>query len=236
MTKAKKVVWVILLIICLGGLVFAVYNLVLEKRVYQQAVEEYQELAEEVGQQIDFDLLRAINADCVGWIRVEGTGINYPIVQGETNDTYLRTTFRKKANRSGSIFMDYRNSADFSDHNTLIYGHNMRNGSMFADLVKYQDQAFFDRHPVFMIYTPQQNYQCEVFSAYVIKSSGDSFLIDFPTDAVFQEYLQYVTKQSQLMTNIRLLPAEKIVTLSTCEYQFDEARMLVHAKLKAVDR
>lgn len=92
---------------------------------------------------IEFGELQKINPDIVAWIRIDGLGIDYPVVQGEDNEHYLYYTFRGEANVAGSIFLDYRNKADFSDSKIILYGHNMKNGSMFGSLKKYQDESVF---------------------------------------------------------------------------------------------
>ena len=103
---------------------------------------------------VDFAALKSVNSDVVGWIYVEALdGISYPIVQGKDNETYLHQTYEKNYNFAGTIFVDYENSPDFSDCNTLVYGHNMKNGSMFKDIVRYKDPSYFKEHQYFSIYT-----------------------------------------------------------------------------------
>lgn len=97
---------------------------------------------------IDFDGLSVINDDIVGWIRSIDNVIDYAIVQGSDNEHYLTHMFDKSYNKAGAIFMDYSNDPDFSDENTIIYGHNMKDGSMFAYLLNYKDQTFYDQHPI----------------------------------------------------------------------------------------
>ncbi|MCL1990042.1 MAG: class B sortase [Defluviitaleaceae bacterium] len=181
--------------------------------------------------EIDFEGLRLINAAIVGWIQMPGTNIDHPIVQGEDNVRYLTTTFKGESNPSGAIFMDARNQSDFSDHQTIIYGHHMLNGTMFSDLIRFQDQAFFDQYPVFTIHTPEGVRHYEIFSAYLAWAYSDTYLDAFATGDRFAEYLHYITGLSMIQTGIVPLPTDQIVSLSTCEYVFEDARMIVHGRL-----
>ena len=105
---------------------------------------------------IDFEALWAENPDTVGWITIEGTNINYPIVKGTDNDFYLNHDFNGEENIAGSIYLDFESQGDFDGRNNIIYGHNMKNGSMFKDVVRYKDEAYFKEHQFFTIYTPER--------------------------------------------------------------------------------
>lgn len=180
---------------------------------------------------IDFDALHEINRDIVGWIIVDGTTINYPIVQGRDNDTYLNTLFTGEYNPSGAIFMDYRNAPDFTDCNTIIYGHKMKNNTMFQGLSEYKSQDFWEQYPAITIYTPQQEYRCEVFAAYVTSAVSDAYVLNYDNNGDFVQYLKTAISRSQIMTGAVLHSTDRIVTLSTCDYSFNNARMVVHATL-----
>jgi len=125
---------------------------------------------------VDFDALWKVNPDVKGWIYLEALGITYPVVKGETNDDYLYTSVKGTANSGGSIFMDYRNSDDFLDPHTLIYGHNMKDGSMFGKLKKLYDQKFVDEWDAplcFWIITPEGKYRFDIFSIHTVSATGD---------------------------------------------------------------
>ena len=164
---------IIILVVCIIALGFACYKLIGIWLMYQEGVSEYGELKEYVNEipeeddgengndenqetavTIDFEELQKINPDIVAWIRIEGLGIDYPIVQGTDNEHYLHYTFRGEANVAGSIFLDYRNKADFSDSKIILYGHNMKNGSMFGSLKKYQDESVLLENQIVTIYLP----------------------------------------------------------------------------------
>ena len=112
--------------------------------------------------EIDFDELRAINEDIVAWIQIPGIGVDYPVVQGKDNEPYLHYTFDGKANKAGSIFLDYRNRADFTDSKVILYGHNMKDGGMFSNLKKYQDEEFRKEQGKVLLYLPDKVLECEI--------------------------------------------------------------------------
>ena len=160
---------------------------------------------------IDWNYLKSVNEDIVAWIEIEGTNINYPILK-EKDTYYLHHTFDKKYNSNGSIFTT--NSLPFKDDETIIYGHNMKNQSMFSQLGKYLNNDFFYSHNKFKIYTPHCNYEATVFSAYSIGvevEKNNIKLLDFNERV---NYYKKVSKiHSQVDDNI-----SKIVKLSTCSY------------------
>ena len=179
---------------------------------------------------VDFEKLLEMNSDVVGWIRFdEPSEINYPVVQGRDNEEYLKRTFEANTNKLGTLFVDVNNPGDFSGRNTFIYGHNMKNGSMFAQLLKYKDDSFYKEHPYFYIYTPDGKVRTyEIFSAGVVKDTSDSYIMDYADDAAFQTYIDYIKQQSAYPTSAEVTTASKIVSLSTCTNVRDDERLLVH--------
>lgn len=179
--------------------------------------------------QVDFDALRGINGHTVAWVYSEGTPIDYPVVLGEDNAFYLNHTFSGRSGSAGAIFMDMGNQGDFSDANTAIYGHHMRNGSMFASLDKYRKQSYYDEHPVIYLYTPGGNYAIELFSAYV----RDASLLphDFGSPEDFLAYVDQIKALSDFRSVVSIGADDRIVTLVTCNYNYDDARYVVHGKL-----
>ena len=171
-----------------------------------------------------------MNSDVVGWIRFdEPSEINYPVVQGRDNEEYLKRTFEANTNKLGTLFVDVNNPGDFSGRNTFIYGHNMKNGSMFAQLLKYKDDSFYKEHPYFYIYTPDGKVRTyEIFSAGVVKDTSDSYIMDYADDAAFQTYIDYIKQRSAYPTSAEVTTASKIVSLSTCTNVRDDERFLVH--------
>ena len=179
---------------------------------------------------VDFEKLLEMNSDVVGWIRFdEPSEINYPVVQGRDNEEYLKRTFEANTNKLGTLFVDVNNPGDFSGRNTFIYGHNMKNGSMFAQLLKYKDDSFYKEHPYFYIYTPDGKVRTyEIFSAGVVKDTSDSYIMDYADDAAFQTYIDYIKQQSAYPTSAEVTTASKILSLSTCTNVRDDERFLVH--------
>ena len=179
---------------------------------------------------VDFEKLLEMNSDVVGWIRFdEPSEINYPVVQGRDNEEYLKRTFEANTNKLGTLFVDVNNPGDFSGRNTFIYGHNMKNGSMFAQLLKYKDDSFYKEHPYFYIYTPDGKVRTyEIFSAGVVKDTSDSYIMDYADDAAFQTYIDYIKQQSAYPTSAEVTTSSKIVSLSTCTNVRDDERFLVH--------
>lgn len=179
---------------------------------------------------VDFEKLLEMNSDVVGWIRFdEPSEINYPVVQGRDNEEYLKRTFEANTNKLGTLFVDVNNPGDFLGRNTFIYGHNMKNGSMFAQLLKYKDDSFYKEHPYFYIYTPDGKVRTyEIFSAGVVKDTSDSYIMDYADDAAFQTYIDYIKQQSAYPTSAEVTTASKIVSLSTCTNVRDDERFLVH--------
>ena len=116
---------------------------------------------------IDFQTLKEKNSDIIAWLYSEGTPINYPIVQTTNNDYYLRRLIDGTYNQAGTIFMDYKNSNDFSDPNTIIYGHNMKNDSMFGSLTKYEEQNYYDEHKEMFLYTENKKFKIEICAGFI---------------------------------------------------------------------
>lgn len=145
---------------------------------------------------VNFEALRERNADVRGWIYGAGTAINYPVVQGEDNAEYLYTMFDGQENKCGSIFLDSLNESDFSDQNSIIHGHHMKNGTMFAGLVKYAEQSYYDSHPMFWLVTPEKTYRVELFAGFVTDVESDVWQIGFETEDDFENWKSEMARKS----------------------------------------
>lgn len=188
---------------------------------------------------IDEQKLKNINGDYIMWLNVDGTNIDYPVVVSSDNDFYLERDFYKNDSSSGSIFMDYRNKTDYK--NIILYGHNMRNQTMFNNLEKFKDNNFWNEKHKIYIYRDGYKYTYEPFSVYVAEPSLDYTVTDFSKDITFSEYLKKCSDLSIFDDSIYLknpgllkgfnISSERILTLSTCSYEFDDARTVVHARL-----
>lgn len=244
------VILTIILIIAIGVFCYAAYNLfhiyteykkgtdeysqiqqiaVITKEPEQEKIEEKTEESEENEEkketlkapvEVDFDSLKEINEDVIGWIYVEALAdtINYPVVQGEDNSTYLHTTYEGNYNFAGTIFVDYENSDDFSDCNTLLYGHNMKNGSMFGQLKKFANESeTYEKSKYFWILTPEADYRYEIVAAYTTAVNSDTYTLFKSPGKEFQSYLENIKTYSVIETTVREMTIkDRIVTLSTC--------------------
>lgn len=190
--------------------------------------------------QIYFDRLTAINPDTIGWICSAGTVIDYPVVRGSDNEYYLTHLFSGEKNKLGALFADYRNAPDFSDKNTLIYGHHMKNGSMFASLVEYRQQAYYETHPTMLLYTPAGNFTVEVFGGYITsglitEEDEGAFQRTFDTDKAFLDFVKNAKLKSDFTTGVEVSAGDRILTLITCTYEYSDARYVVHGRLTPIE-
>lgn len=174
---------------------------------------------------VDFAGLTSKYPDVVGYIYSAYTGINYPIVQSSSNDYYLKHDLDGNVNNNGSIFVEHLNASDFSDHNTIIYGHNMKSGLMFAHLTNYKNQSYYNAHPYFYIYTPTQNYKLNLYAGFVCEHDDEVYTL-----SLSQSQLEAMAAKSTFKSNIGT-PTGNVVTLSTCSYEFDDARYVVVGEL-----
>lgn len=184
---------------------------------------------------VDFEKLAGINSDCIGWISACSNRIDYPIVKSKDNVEYLTKTVTGAENKSGAIFADKDCTDPFNQFQTLVFGHNMKNGSMFHYLVNYRDKDYYDNHRLIYVRTEHQLLTYEVFAAYR-EAASDSCIYDSvlnPDDRA--AFLKKVKEKSLYNTNVQLSTSDRILTLVTCEYTQDDFRMFVHAKLISVE-
>ena len=184
---------------------------------------------------VDFDALLEQNKDVEGWLYSEDTTINYVVVKGKDNDYYLRRFLDGTHSTAGTLFIDYLCYDDFSGKNTIIYGHNMHDGSMFASILSYEKQEYYDEHPVLYLNTPTQDYKIEVFSGFVTDASSDVYTIGFVNDEYYTEYLAKMRSLSNFRSDVEVTAEDRIITLSTCSYVFNNARYVVMGKLVPLD-
>ena len=197
------------------------------------APEEAEETpAEPAWPEVDFAALAAVNPDVTAWLYGPDTGISYPVVQGTDNDYYLDHLFDGTANGAGCLFVDASCRPDFSGRNTVIYGHRMKNGTMFAALGNYQEQAYYDAHPVFLLLTPEGRYVVELFSGYVADTAESAWTLDFSDEQAYQAWLEEVVEKSAFSSEVSPGAEDRVVTLSTCSYEFENARFVLHGVLR----
>lgn len=187
----------------------------------------------------DYDSLLAINSDCVGWIRVDGTDIDYPVVQAADNSFYLHRNFNQESAICGAIFMDYRNDIDLAREHLILYGHQMKDGSMFKQLNGYKDKEFYKEHPEITLYLRNQKYSYDVVAVYVTniaRSEGYYNYLHGNTREEQIEYLQNKMAAYQLYdTGFTVTQDDELLSLSTCEYSSTNGRLIVLAKRRCKD-
>ncbi len=186
---------------------------------------------------IDFTTLKERNSDVIGWINIPNTKVDYPILQANESlpeSFYLYHNIDRDYEFAGSIYIQRLNQFDFSDPNTIIYGHNMKNGSMFASIHKFKDKTFFDENKYIYIYTPGHILTYEIFSAYRYDDRHLLYYFNFNDKAVFEDYLNTAKNPTDYIRNTRpetqVTADDKIITLSTCITN-DNYRYLVQGVL-----
>lgn len=184
---------------------------------------------------VDWKALKKVNPDVQGWLYQKGTVINYPVVQGTDNDTYLHTRFDKQWSGGGTLFVDYRMEKDFRGFNSIIYGHHMKDGSMFRSIRGYtKEEGYYDKHKTLELATPHGNYHLVVFSAFITKATDENTYKMTYDEAEKQAYIDRAWEQSELpitRDSVDVTKSDRLVTLSTCAYDYEEARYIVMCKM-----
>ena len=233
----KKVISNLLLAVCIVVFLFSGWKLVGYYLEYKKADDEYDKIAQEVvktkGKEriIDFEKLRKINPDTIGWVYAKGTNIDYPVVLGKDNDYYLHTTFEGTKNSSGAVFMDCHGDKDFGAAHNIIYGPHMRSGSMFADLMKFREQSFIKKQDTITLYTPNGKRDLKVVASYARKA--DKLIpITFGDRKDMKKYLEEILSMSDIQSKIpkkTVMKTKKLYTFVTCSYEQEDNRTFVHA-------
>ena len=243
--KGKGIVSNLILIVALAVFAVSAYQLFKIGKGYYDGRSEYDKIrdlaietkddgGDDAGNQpryqVNFDELMALNSDTIGWIRFdpEPAIINYPIVQGKDNQEYLHKTFSANDNSLGTIFLNVENNPNFRDQNSIIYGHRMKDGSMFRHLQDYEDRAFWEANPYFYIYTPDgQELIYHIYSMGEVLDTSDTYLTEFNTEEEYQNFLNMTKQVSLYDTGIEVTTSDTIVTLSTCTSASDNHRFVV---------
>lgn len=181
---------------------------------------------------IDFETLEQTNPDIVGWLYSPGTAINYPVVQGKDNSYYLAHNFEMQENKCGCLFIDADNADSFQDKNTVIHGHHMKNGSMFASLLQYQSQSYYNEHPVIFLLTPRENYEIDLFAGFTTGASSTAYQKNFSSNQDFMKWYYECMRRTTFNTYVDVIDSSSIITLSTCDYSYDDARYVVLGVLR----
>lgn len=180
---------------------------------------------------VDFKSLKERNSEVVGWLYCPDTVINYPVMQTDDNMVYLHKDIDGNYSSYGTLFVECLCQKDFKSTNNIIYGHHMNDGKMLAKLVDYARQDYYNQHPVFYLNTPDMNYRVELFAGFVTDMNSDTYAISFGSEAENQAWLDKIIAQSTFESSVGVKPGDKILTLSTCTYEYDNARFVVLGKM-----
>lgn len=182
-----------------------------------------------------FNKLKSTNSDVIAWIYINDTKIDYPIVQSENNEDYLNKTLDNTTSKYGSIFMDYRNDIDNLDtingENLVIYGHNMKDKQMFGSLDKFTDKNFFNSNPIIALLLGDEEYYFQVISTYITSNDDNYINTSFSSTDEFSNFIDKIENKSKFITYNDSNSSNLLLTLSTCSYEFKDARLVVHCSL-----
>ena len=224
----KKIINIVLIV----AIIFSLYKVISKVMDYKESENTYEKIQEVKNNNDKFseELIKR-NEDYKMWIEVPNTNIDYPVVQGKDNDFYLNHDFNKNESSSGAIFMDYKNNID-KDKNIIIYGYNMRNKSMFQNIMKFKDEAFWKKNKEIILTIDGKRYEYEIFSSYISNAKDVDLKINFKSEDEYLKYIEDIKKKSIFHRDMDIKSNDRIITLSTCSYEKDDARMIIHGKLK----
>ncbi len=221
MYKVKKIILIVFIMICITVLGFVGYILIKDNKEKYSNKQDIEELIDDAfvednntseNPTIDWEYLKSVNEDIIGWIEIEDTEINYPILKDNDTLYYLKHNYLKNYNSNGSIFT--LDNKPFTKDETLLYGHNMKNGTMFSILGNYLNENFLYTHQNIKIYTPEKNYEGAIFSAYSIGIVTEKNNI---SNFDYDKRIEYYKKASKIdVNNVDI--TDKIIKLSTCSY------------------
>lgn len=206
---------------------------------WQELFAQYPDITFPEGMNLKYSYLYAVNQDLVGWLKIDNTNLDVQVVQGEDNDYYLRRDFYQKSSRYGCPYLDFKNDPKNLDDNTVIYGHHMTDGLMFSNLDKYRTLEGYKESPIIEYSTLYDTYYFKVFAAFVTNSDvadDDNYMYnimvtDFSTDQKFTTFVEEAKKRSIIDTGVSVQPDDKLITLVTCTYDFDDARLIIMGRL-----
>ncbi len=244
-SKKIKIILIVFLSICfISAVSYLIYSFILSnknKALYDDAIpnETTEELVQVNSQFVDkVKELQQDNTDVKGWIQIEDTSINYPLLQTEDNDYYLTHNYKKEKNSYGSVFINSNSNLKDNNSNVIIYGHNMKDGQMFNDLLKYQDKDFYEKHPTIKLATDESEEKYEII--YVFKSrvfyqdEKNVFRFyhyyNFENENQYNEYINNCKSIQLYDTGKTSEYGNQLITLITCEYSQENGRMVVVAK------
>lgn len=206
-----------------------------ETEADQEEAKDQQEV-KQAEDDFDYQSLLAMNSDCVGWIQIPGTDINYPVVQAADNEFYLTHNFNRETAACGAIFMDYRNDIDVKAEHLILYGHQMKDNSMFKQLNGYKEETFYKEHPNINLYLREQKYEYEITAVYITNVANGGSYYNYLHRNTRREQINYLQKKMagyQLYdTGKKVMETDELLSLSTCEYSSDNGRLIIQARRK----
>ena len=213
---------------------FGCYGVWDSNQIYKSSeAKQYKKYKPTEENSLPFEEIKKINKDVLGWLSVYGTKVDYPLVQGKTNDKYLRTDVEGNYSAGGSIFLDYRSKNDFSDFNTLIHGHDMASGDMFGELKKFNDKEFFEKHQYGNLYHDEKDYGIEFFAFLQVDAyDEDIYNLEIKSKENKEKYIKLVYDRALNYRNIDIKQDDRIVMLSTCSFEITNGRHLLFGKIK----
>ena len=218
--------------ILVGLICICTYKILDASAAYKKAEKVYEDIRaekeniEKGSYEIDYE-------DYRGWIKINYTNINYPVLQGDDNLYYLDKDINGEYLIAGSIFMNATNNG-FDDQNMILFGHNMKNGSMFSSLTKYKEQSYYDRYQTMLLYTPIGNFSIELFAGLVLDGNDESVRLDFKDEHDFQNYIELIRVNSTFKSDTVVEADDRIITLCTCSNEFNNARYALYGRLKPI--
>lgn len=236
----KKVIYYLILIISIIALIFSSYKIInwlIDTKSSIDEIDNIKKIAKKTDNKnssnstINFDELLKINEETVAWINIPGTSIDYSVVQHQDNDYYLTHSFDKSYNGAGWIFLDYRNTIDSKDKNTIIYGHSMKNKTMFGTLRNVLKESYLNEYKDHYIYITTKNYKYtyQIFSAYHLDPTDDYIRVSFEDDENYEKWLNMIKDRSMVNYSLDVTKDDYVLTLSSC--WSTTTRMAVHSKL-----
>lgn len=242
----KKNIYIISFLLLIFILIFSISNIYILESDNEITSKEIEKIKDKINSQkvkeekmnnsqnlnnLDFNELNKINNDTVGWIKINGTNIDYPIVQYKDNDYYLNHSFEKKKSKAGWIFLDYRNNKNFTDKNTIIYGHNRFDKSMFGSLKNLNTKIWYNNtsNHIIKLSNGNKNTSWQVFSVYKIKTTNDYLITNFNSEIDYSNFIKLIKNRSNYNFNVDVNSDDRILTLSTCSGS--KNKLVVHAKL-----
>lgn len=237
-SKVRRVALDVIMV-CLAAIVifsgWRIYKIMHDYKINSDIYKKIADIAQPTGfnGEIDFDALREINPDIVGWIYYESTNINYPIVQGEDNDYYLHITFEGTWAVGGTLFVDAITEKPFDQFNTIVYGHHMQDHSMFGDIKNLKDTEYCREHPQLELITPEGKYHLRICAFLNQPSDSAVYTTNFhdETGTQQQQYIDMLKSHAMYITTEEMTPDDRLVVLSTCAYEYQDARYMVICKM-----